>query len=102
LNQLQHEHRPTLKGAELAALIRRSRLNQAQLREGFLGRAARVEEESAEVWHGPSAATLRNVRYNGQGRPNQLISPSERARAAKRLGELSALLRHAMRHLGHK
>ena len=61
IDQLEDEHRPALERAEDAPVLGAGGIDQAQLSEGFLGRAARMEQEAAEIGDGSAAAGLGDV-----------------------------------------
>lgn len=102
VDELESEDHAALEGPKLPLLGRIKRLDQAELGEDLLRRAARVEQEAAEVRDGPAPARLGDVRDDRQGGPDQLITTRERARAAEGTRELGALFGHPFGDLSHE
>ena len=102
IDQLEHEHRPTLERVEHVFLLAAGGVDQAKLSEGFLGGATGMEQEPAEVGYGAAAAGLGDVRDHRERRPDQLIATGERAGAAEGLRQLSALFGHSFGDLSHE
>jgi hypothetical protein len=102
IDQFEDEDSPALERTKGAPLLGARGIDQTELGEGFLGGAARMEQEAAEIADGPPAARFRYVRDHRQGGSDQLIPAGEGAGAAEGLGKLSALGRHTLCHLGHQ
>jgi len=100
--QFEDQDSPALERTKGAPLLGAGGVDQTELGEGFLGGAARMEEEAAEIGDGPPAARFRYVRDHRQGRAHELVPAGEGAGPAKALGKLSALRRHTLCHLGHQ
>src|SRR5690348_15715532 len=75
--ELEHQNRATLQRPYEAVFLRGSGIDESQLSERLVRRAARDQQEAPKVGHRPTATSLRDVGDDGLGGPDQLISTRE-------------------------
>ena len=95
-DQFHHKRRSPVQLADLSALFSRGGIHETELRESLLSGTAGNHENATEIGYSTATARFGNVGNNGHGSPNELITPRERSRTAKRLSEFGAPLGHLL------
>src|SRR5207247_8793977 len=86
-DHLADQHHPILQGTNGAVVNRVEGTRDAQVRDGLLCRAARIDQELAELCHAAPTACLGYIRTNGEGCTHELISALELDRCWECAGE---------------
>ena len=86
-DHLADQRYPSLKGADRTMVNRVKGSRDAKVRDGLLCRAARVEQELAELSHRAPTAGLGYIRTYGEGRAHELIATLVMAGSAECAGD---------------
>jgi len=86
-DHLADQDHAILQGINGAVVNRVEGTRDAQVRDGLLCRASRIDQELAELCHAAPTACLGYIRTNGEGCTHELISALELARSSECAGE---------------
>ena len=86
-DHLADQDDPTLEGSDRAMVSRVEGSRDAKVCDGLLCRAARIEQELAELRHAAPPACLGYIRAYGEGCAHELITALGVAGSAERAGD---------------